>query len=299
MKVLLLGGTGQVGCALHEALAPDLDVVAPSRAELDLCNLSLLHPYLRAQRPRVVVNAAAYTAVDRAEDEPVRAFMVNADAVDALAQACAAVNALLIHYSTDYVFDGEKGSPYVEEDDPHPLNVYGASKLLGESRVRATGCDHLVLRTGWVYSARGSNFPRTMLRLARERVVLGDVDHQFGAPTPAWWLAEVTAKALRSRISAAGALPSGTYHVTATGRTSWHAYATRLLDRALARGMQLRVDPGAVMALSSQAYGARANRPRDTVLSSAKLTRALDLRPPAWEEGLERFLDEVSMEGIA
>jgi len=297
MKILLLGGTGQVGLALRSSLAPIGQVLAPGRAELDLRDLEAVRGWVRTHAPQIVVNAAAYTAVDRADDEPAQALRVNWEAVAALAEEAAAVGALLVHYSTDYVFDGTKDAAYLEEDRPGPLNIYGLSKLQGEVAVRESGCEHLIFRTGWVYSARGVNFPGTILRLARERNSLRVVDDQFGAPTPAWLLADLTAAALRMRQVSPHAVASGVYHVAAAGRTSWHAYAVRLLALARARGIALRAGPEAVAPVSAVDYGAHALRPANSVLCTAKVERVLGVRMPAWEAGLERFLDEVSMQG--
>lgn len=297
MKVLLLGGAGQVGLALRSALAPLGEVVALGRTELDLYDIEAVRGCVRAHAPQVMVNAAAYTAVDRAESEPAQAFRVNAEAVGALAQEAAALGALLVHYSTDYVFDGCKDGPYVEEDVPRPLNVYGESKLRGEEAVRTAGCDHLILRTGWVYSARGTNFPNMILRLARERGVLRVVDDQFGAPTPAWLLAQLTVCALRARAAAPPAVTCGTYHASAAGRTSWKGYAVRLLELARGRGMPLRAGPEAVVGVSSEVYGAPARRPRNGVLCSNKIALTLGVCMPDWRGELERFLNEVSTGG--
>lgn len=297
MKVLLLGRTGQVGLALQESLRPLGSVISLARAQLDLCDVEAVRTCVRELAPQVVVNAAAYTAVDQAEAEPAQALRVNVDAVAVLANAAIEVGALLVHYSTDYVFDGTKDTAYVEEDTPRPLNVYGRSKLLGEIAVRESGCDHLVLRTGWVYSACGTNFPRTILRLARERATLQVVNDQFGAPTSARLLAAVTASALRRWQDSSHAVPSGLYHVSAAGATNWHGYAVHLLQRARARGMDLRAHPDAVAPVSSSDYGARALRPRNSVLCCDRIERVLGVRMPAWEAGLEQFLDEVTVKG--
>jgi len=237
MKLLLLGGNGQVGRELRRALPGLGEVVVATRAgaegalAADFDVPDSVGELVRRIAPDVVVNAAAYTAVDRAESEPDAAFRVNALAPAAIAQACAATGALLLHYSTDYVFDGSASRPYREDDATAPLGVYGASKLAGEEAVRASGARHAILRTAWVYAAHGKNFLHTMLRLAHERDELRVVGDQIGAPTPAGWIADASA-----RIIAQGLPASGTWHLVAAGETSWHGFAEAIMDEALAAG---------------------------------------------------------------
>ncbi|HEX6266246.1 MAG TPA: dTDP-4-dehydrorhamnose reductase, partial [Burkholderiales bacterium] len=225
MRILLVGRNGQVGRELAQALAPLGEVNAPSRAQLDLTDADRIAAVVRGASPEVIVNAAAYTAVDRAESEPDAAFSVNASAPRLLAEEAARLGALLVHYSTDYVFDGEKAGPYAEDDTPRPLNVYGASKLAGERAIAAAGCRHLILRTSWVYGPHGSNFMRTILRAARERPELRVVDDQWGAPTSSTALARATARLLPSH-------PEGLYHITAAGKTTWYGFARAIVARA-------------------------------------------------------------------
>jgi dTDP-4-dehydrorhamnose reductase len=295
VKILLFGKDGQVGWELQRALAPLGDVVAlGSRDRAPLCG-DLREPEaiaatVRAVAPRLIVNAAAYTAVDRAEAEPELATLVNATAVGALAHAARTAEAWLVHYSSDYVFDGSGGVPWTESDRPAPLSVYGRSKLAGEEHVRESGCRHLVFRTSWVYSARGANFARTMLRLAGERDALRVVADQVGAPTGAELLADVTAHAVR-RALAAPAL-AGTYHLAAAGATSWFDYACHVIEFARRRGAPIRVGAERIEPIASGAYPQAARRPLNSRLDTRRLRTAFDLVLPPWQAGVERVLSE-------
>ncbi|MBF8795665.1 dTDP-4-dehydrorhamnose reductase [Pseudomonas monteilii] len=295
MKVLLLGKDGQVGWELQRSLAPLGEVLAlSSRSEGfcgDLADLPGLARTVQDWVPDVIVNAAAYTAVDKAESEREQAFRVNAEAVGVLAEAAAASGALLVHYSTDYVFSGQGVMPWRETDTVGPLNVYGQSKLAGEQAIQVSGCKHLIFRTGWVYAARGNNFARTMLRLAGERDTLGVVDDQFGAPTGAELIADVTAHA----IVAARHDPAlfGLYHLAAAGETTWCGYARFVLEQAAAAGMALKVSAKAVNALTTDAYPTQAKRPANSRLDTHRLERAFGLQMPHWQQGVTRMLAEV------
>src|SRR5574340_178021 len=295
MKILLLGKDGQVGWELQRSLAPLGELVAldADSREMrgDFTDLDGLVRTVRAVAPDVIVNAAAHTAVDKAESEPELARAINALAPAALAQEAKCGTAWLIHYSTDYVFDGGGDRPWRETDTAAPLNVYGTTKLEGEQLIRQAGCRHLIFRTSWVYGARGGNFARTMLRLAQERDRLSVIDDQIGAPTGADLLADVTAHALR----AARQRPelAGLYHLVAAGETSWHGYASFVLDYARQAGLPLRVAPDAVKAVPTSAFPTPARRPQNSRLSSGKLEEAFDLRLPAWQVGVERMLTEV------
>jgi dTDP-4-dehydrorhamnose reductase len=302
MSILLLGKNGQVGWELQRALAPLGRVVAldrhgqPAQGGLpalcgDLNDPPALAQSVRALRPRVVVNAAAHTAVDRAESEPELAGRLNAEAPGALAAACAEVGATLVHYSTDYVFDGSGERPWREDDATGPLSVYGATKLAGEDAIRASGCAHLILRTSWVYAARGGNFARTMLKLAAERERLTIVADQIGAPTGADLIADVTAQALAQLRAEPG--KAGTYHLAAAGETSWFGYAQTVFE--LARQMQpavpfkaTQVEPG-----PSSAFATAARRPHNSRLDCARLQAAFGLRLPPWQDGVARMLREI------
>ena len=296
MKVLLLGKGGQVGWELQRALAPlgevvacDFDSVGDLRA--DFSQPESLRALLRRVRPGLIVNAAAHTAVDKAESEPDLARAINATAPGVVAEEAASLGATLVHYSTDYVYDGSGSAARNEAAPTGPLSVYGRTKLEGEDLIRASGCRHLILRTSWVYAARGGNFARTMLRLAAERDELKVIDDQIGAPTGADLLADVTAHAAR-RLQADPAL-AGTYHCVAGGETSWHGYARLVIEWARAHGQAIRVAPGAIHPIPTSAYPTPAQRPLNSRLSTQKLQQAFGLRLPPWQQGVERMLTEV------
>lgn len=298
MKILLLGKNGQVGWELQRALACLGEVVgcdfdSPGELKADFSDPESLRALVRRVQPAVIVNAAAHTAVDKAEAEPALAQAINADAPGVLAQEAKALGAWLLHYSTDYVFDGSGSRPWVETDPTGPLNVYGATKLEGEEAIRASGCRHLILRTSWVYGARGENFPKTMLRLARERDRLAVVDDQIGAPTGAELIADVTARALRM-IRQRPEL-GGLYHLAATGETSWHGYACFVLARAREAGVVLKVPPEAVEAVPSSKFPTAARRPLNSRLDTGKLRAAFGLQLPRWEEGVRRLLSKIRL----
>ena len=299
MKILLLGKNGQVGWELQRALAPLGHVVAlerdGSRLHPGLCgDLSqpqALSETVRALRPDVIVNAAAHTAVDKAESEPERARAINTTAPAVLAREAAALGAWLVHYSTDYVFDGSGDQPRDEAAATGPLGVYGQTKLEGERAIQASGCRHLIFRTSWVYAARGGNFAKTMLRLAAERDQLKVIDDQIGAPTGADLLADVTAHAVRT--AQARAEVSGLYHLVARGETSWHGYARHVIDWAQVHGHALKTAPEAVHPIPTSAYPTPAARPLNSRLSTAKLQATFGLHLPHWQPGVERMLAEV------
>jgi len=294
-KVLLFGKGGQVGWELQRALAVLGDVVAldfdSTDLHADFTRPAALAHTVRSVRPDVIVNAAAHTAVDKAESEPELAHTLNAEAPRVLADEAAALGALLVHYSTDYVFDGSGSTPRDERAPTGPLSVYGRTKLAGEEAIRASGCRHLILRTSWVYAARGGNFARTMLRLAAERSELKVIDDQFGAPTGADLLADVTAHAIRA-VRANAAL-AGTYHCVAAGETNWHAYARYVIDWARARGLPVKVAPDAVRAVPTTEYPTPARRPLNSRLDTRKLRDAFQLTLPDWREGVQRMLEEA------
>lgn len=299
MKILLLGKNGQVGWELQRSLAPLGELVAlgsaSTAASTGLCgnfnDLEGLAQTIVSVRPDAVVNAAAYTAVDKAESEPDAAAAVNALAPGVLARAAHEVGACMIHYSTDYVFDGSGDRPWAETDTPAPLSVYGRTKLEGERLVAHNCPRHLILRTSWVYASRGGNFARTMLRLARERDSLAVIDDQFGAPTGADLLADITAHALRGLL-ADGKL-AGTYHVTAGGVTTWHAYAQLVIGEAVRRGMDVKATPQQVKAVPTSAFPTTAKRPNNSRLDTSHFRSAFGLSLPPWEQGVARMLEEI------
>jgi len=296
MKILLLGKNGQVGWELQRALAPlgeltALDVDSPAPWRADFSQPEALAEVVQALRPAIIVNAAAHTAVDKAEGEPELARAINATAPGVLARAAAALGATLVHYSTDYVFDGSGDAPRTEDAPNAPLSVYGRTKLEGEELVRASGCRHLILRTSWVYAARGGNFAKTMLKLAAEREVLYVIDDQIGAPTGADLLADVTAHALRA-LQHRPEL-AGTYHCVAAGQTSWFDYARFVIEWARARGHPVKVAPDAIRPIATAEYPTPARRPLNSRLDTTKLRRAFGLHLPPWQVGVERMLVEV------
>ena len=296
MKILLLGKNGQVGWELQRSLALLGDVVAldfdsPGPLKADFSVPESLAATVHAVAPQIIVNAAAHTAVDRCESEPERARALNAEAPAVLARAAYEHGATLVHYSTDYVFDGGGSAPWRESDATGPLSVYGATKLAGEDAIRDSGCAHLILRTSWVHSARGGNFARTMLKLGGERDALGVVADQVGAPTSAELLADVTTTMLR-RLRHEPAL-AGTYHVAAAGECSWYDYAQHVFAFARAHGRVLKVTPESVSPIASSAYPTPAKRPANSRLDTSKAVAAFDLVFPSWQAGVERSVAEM------
>ena len=296
MKILLFGKGGQVGWELQRSLAPLGEVVALDFDSTDLhanfAEPAKLANTVRAVRPDVIVNAAAHTAVDKAESEPDFARRLNAEAPTIVAREAAALGAWMVHYSTDYVFDGS-GSHFRAEDEPTgPLSVYGATKLEGEDAIRASGCKHLILRTSWVYASRGGNFARTMLKLAGERDKLAVIDDQHGAPTGADLLADIAAHTIRHALTKDPKV-SGTYHAVAAGTTTWHAYATLVIEWARARGIAIKVPADAIAPVPTTSYPTPAKRPLNSRLDTAKLRRTFGLELPAWDQGVKRMLHEV------
>ncbi|EED39370.1 dTDP-4-dehydrorhamnose reductase [Stenotrophomonas sp. SKA14] len=297
MTVLVFGGNGQVGQELLRSLAPLGVVVATTRSGqlpdgspcevADFAQPDSLTALLDRLQPTVVVNAAAYTAVDRAEQEVEAAFAANVQAPGVIARWCAAHDVPLVHYSTDYVFDGQGSAPYREDEPTAPLGVYGTSKRDGEDAVREAGGRHLIFRTAWVYASHGANFLRTMLRVGAERDALRVVADQIGTPTPAALIADVTVKALQHP----GQL-SGTWHLTASGQTSWHGFAEAIFAEALASGVLAKVPT--VEAIASSEYPTPAKRPAWSVLDNRKLQRDFGIVLPVWQDGLKRVMAEIA-----
>ncbi len=295
MKILLFGKNGQVGWELQRSLAPLGEVIALASGSRELCgdftNLEGIAQTVRAVAPDIIVNAAAHTAVDQAESEAELARPLNALAPGVLAHEAQRSGAWLVHYSTDYVFDGSGDTPRSETDATGPLNVYGKTKLEGETAIRCSGCKHLIFRTSWVYAARGGNFAQTMLRLAQERDRLSVIHDQIGAPTGADLLADVTAHALRT----ARQLPElgGLYHLVASGETSWYDYARFVIDHARQAGIDIKVAPESIHPIPTSAFPTAARRPLNSRLDSRKLQTTFGLRLPQWQDGITRMLTEV------
>jgi dTDP-4-dehydrorhamnose reductase len=285
-RLLLIGKVGQVGWELRRTLAPMARVTCVDFPEIDLTSGDSIRQWVSSSRPEIIINAAAYTAVDKAESEPERAMTINGMAPGILAEESKKLGALLVHYSTDYVFDGTKTDPYVEEDRPNPLGAYGRTKLVGDEAVRAVGGAHLIFRLCWVYGARGQNFMLTIVRLARERESLRVVSDQIGCPTWSRMIAETTALAVR-QVGHDFAAYSGTYHLAASGVTSWHGFAEAIVNLLPpAERKCLRVE-----AIPSSEYPTPTKRPAYSVLSCEKLKRVFGLELPAWDASLKQVLE--------
>jgi len=294
MKILVTGKNGQVGFELQRALAPLGEVIAVDHAECDLADADAIRALVRRVAPDVIVNPAAYTAVDKAEADAATAFAVNTEAPRVLGEEAARLGALVVHYSTDYVFNGTKEGAYAESDTPDPQSVYGCSKHEGEVALAAANPRHLILRTSWVVGAHGGNFAKTMLRLAGERERLTVVADQFGAPTSAALLADVTAQLIRQhQREGSEGFPYGTYHLAAGGETSWHEYARFVIAEALAAGKPLKATPEAVAPLATADYPTPAKRPANSRLNTARFTDTFGLRLPHWQEGLRHVLQQI------
>ena len=296
MKILLLGKNGQLGWELQRSLAPLGRVTALDRhGEAGLCgdlaDLDGLAATVRALKPQVIVNAAAHTAVDRAESEPELAARINAPAPAVLAREAAAVGALLVHYSTDYVFDGSGQTPWQEDDATGPLSVYGRTKLAGEQAIIASGCAHLIFRTSWVCAGRGGNFAKTMLRLAAEREQLTVIDDQWGAPTGAELVADVSAHAIAQVRAAPG--KAGLYHLAAAGETTWFSYANHVLAHARQAQAAIELKATQVRPVATSHFPTPARRPHNSRLDTRKLQAVFGLTLPPWQTGVNRMLDEI------
>ncbi|GAO22212.1 dTDP-4-dehydrorhamnose reductase RfbD [Alicycliphilus sp. B1] len=291
MNILLLGKNGQVGWELQRSLAVLGQVTALGHDEADFTQPQAVAQAVRALCPDVIVNAAAHTAVDKAESEPERARLLNATTPGVLAEEAVRLGAWLVHYSTDYVFDGSGSRPWRETDAPAPLSVYGATKLEGERLIQQSGCRHLILRTSWVYAARGGNFAKTMLRLAQERERLTVIDDQWGAPTGADLLADVTAHAIRHLQQRPQ--DGGLYHCVAGGETTWHSYAKYVVEHARQAQSAINIIAKEIAPVPTSAFPSPARRPHNSRLDNAKLQAAFGLRLPPWQQGVARMLTEI------
>ena len=290
MRILLSGKNGQVGWELQRSLAPLGEVLALDRNNGgDLTDLAGIQQKILDYRPNVVVNAAAYTAVDKAESEQELADLVNHKAVELIAETCKSIDVLFVHYSTDYVFSGEGNEPWVETDAVQPVNEYGQSKLKGEKAIAVSGCRYLIFRTSWVYAAKGHNFAKTMLKLAQSRTELNVINDQFGAPTGAELIADVTAQAIPKTLKISE--KSGVYHLVASGETTWCDYAKHVFNMAKKQGCQLQVE--SVKGIPTSEYQTPAKRPYNSRLNCTKLEKSFDLYMPDWRSGVDRMLTEV------
>jgi len=294
-RILLTGKNGQVGFELQRTLAPLGAVIALDVEDIDLSSADAIRKKVREIKPQIIVNAAAYTAVDRAESEPDLAMKVNGIAPGVLAEEAKRLGALMVHYSTDYVFDGTQDGPYTETETPNPLSVYGRSKLAGDQAIQAAGVPHYIFRTSWVYAARGQNFVRTMLRLGRERSELRIVDDQVGAPTWARFIAEATAQVLRQLGDGSKAIGdrSGIYNLTATGAISWFGFASAIFAEARAR---LGMSPPKLIPITTAEFPLPARRPANSCLENSKLTRTFGLTPPDWKTMLTACMRDMKAE---
>ncbi len=297
MKILILGKNGQLGWELQRSIAPLGEVIALGRSGQynqqtlcgDLTNLEGLRQTIANLKPDVIINAAAYTAVDKAESEPQLAQLINAKAPQVLAQEALKVGAWLVHYSTDYVFDGSGNRAWCESDATGPLSQYGQTKLAGEQAIQNSGCKHLISRTSWVYSSRGNNFAKTMLRLASERETLSVIHDQIGAPTSAALLADCTAHALRQVMN--NPELAGLYHLAASGQTTWHDYAKFVIEHAQAMGKELLVTE--IKPITTLEYPTAAQRPLNSRLNTDKFCNSFKLVLPEWQDGVIRMLHET------
>lgn len=299
-RILLTGKDGQVGFELQRSLALLGKVTAVGRHECDLTRPDAIRALVATVQPDIIVNAAAYTAVDKAEAEPDIAFAVNAVAPQVLAEEAARHDALLVHYSTDYVFDGSKQGAYTEQDATAPQSVYGKSKLAGEVAIRSAWCQHLILRTSWVFGAHGGNFLKTILRLAAERDSLRIVADQVGAPTSAALIAEATAQMLSQYLQSQclvkeqGAFPVGTYHLTAAGETSWHGYAQYVVRLAERSDMPLKLRADDITAIATSEYPLPAPRPANSRLNTTKLFSTFGIALPEWQAGVHQVINQLA-----
>ncbi len=293
--ILLFGKNGQVGFELQRALSPLGVVHAFDRQDCDLANLSQVREIVRQLQPDIIVNASAYTAVDKAESESQIAYLINAAVPSALAEEAASLGALMVHYSTDYVFDGMQPGWHVEDDVPNPQSVYGTSKLAGESGIAATGCRNLIFRTSWVFGAHGGNFAKTILRLAKERESLSVIADQHGAPTSAHLIADVTAQVIVRYWNEANRerFPYGIYHLVAAGETTWYEYAKYVIAYAEKAGIALRLKSSAIEAIPSISYPLPAPRPSNSKLDSGKLRKTFGLILPDWHQDMAHVLAQI------
>lgn len=298
-SILILGKDGQIGWELQRSLAHLGNLTALGRAEADLSQLGALRSTLEQIKPDIIVNAAAYTAVDKAEKSKNSELVqtINHKAVETIGHYAYENKALVVHYSTDFVFDGEQSTPYTENDAAAPLNVYGQTKYDGEVALRHTGCEHFIFRTSWVYSTYGNSFLRTMMQLAQQREQFTVVEDQFGAPTSASLIADITALALWAQQH--GKMDCGLYHLSASGQTSWHGFARYIVQQMQANGLQTKTQPEHIEAITAEQYPSTTKRPMYSHLDCSKLSEALDLQLPHWQYHVKRAVAELARCGLA
>jgi len=295
MKILILGANGQVGWELQRTLIPLGEIKACTRKEADLEQLEALKNLIQTYKPQIIVNAAAYSAVDQAETQQEKVQRINTEAVELIAKETKQLKGLLIHYSTDYIFDGRKTTPYKEQDQPNPQSVYGKSKYQGEQKIAESGCNHLIFRTSWVYATRGNNFLNTIIKLAQERDELHIVNDQVGSPTSATLIADITALALYKLIQQPKNTDklTGTYHLTPTGETSWYFFAKQILKQVEQQGIKLKTTAEKINSIRTEDYPLPAKRPKNSSLNTIKLQQTFNIHLPTWQQQLKRILLEM------
>jgi dTDP-4-dehydrorhamnose reductase len=296
MKILLLGVNGQVGWELNRLLEPSTDLIAFNRKQLDLEDADGLKNILMTIKPKFIINAAAYTNVDKAESEIEKAYLINAKAVGMIAESAKRLGATLFHYSTDYVFDGSRNGFYCESDQARPINIYGKSKLDGEKAIISSGCDYIIFRTSWVYGRHGTNFIRTILRLAQEKDTLQIVNDQLGVPTSAELIAEVTCLVLQNIIDNKkddNYDRKGLYHLVPSGETNWYQFAKFIIEQAIESGLKCKTDVSSILPIATDDYYAPAKRPKNSRLNTQKLTSMFNIEMPSWKHNASRTIAEL------
>lgn len=293
MKILLFGKNGQVGWELNRSLLPIAEVVAFGREEADFSKPENIRSIIQKNSPDVIVNAAAYTAVDKAEEDEKLAETINAEVPGIIAEEALKINALLVHYSTDYIFDGKKSSPYIETDTPNPVNAYGRTKLHGELNIQSSGCDYLILRTSWVYASRGENFLKTIVRLAREKEELDIISDQFGTPTWARYIADATAFLIQKKLARnvpGGSRINNIFHLSSKGECSWYQFADLIVSELKRVDRNLNT---VINSITSEQYPTKAKRPENAVLCTDKVEHEMFLHNPGWDKSVKLCLNEI------